>query len=414
MGVSFDTGARALAAALLVVGAAAAVGNDALAGDPAATGQGPVRHASTAPAGTSAPTRPTGPPSSAPAPSRSVTLVMGGDLLWHDTVWSSAAEDHRRTGRGRQFDFDPMLASVRPLIASADVALCHEEVPFAPPGGPYRNYPVFAAPPEVAPWIARMGWDACTTASNHSLDQGYAGLVRTATMLDRVGVRHVGTFRTAGERSRPVIVTTNDGVRVGVVAGTYGLNGFPLPQGREWSVSMWDASNLLAQAHAARKAGADLVVVHLHGGTEYSHQPSPDQVALVDRLTRSPDVDLVLGEHAHVVQPITRVNGTWVVYGMGNLVAQQEATRVDTYEGVLVRFRFVERPTGGFRVAETAYVPVAWNRYAPGHPIRLHRVVGELAGGVESAAKRAWLKGVRDSVRAAVDGLGRTPGLVER
>ena len=67
------------------------------------------------------------------------------------------------------------------------------------------------------------------------------------------------------------------------------------------------------------------MVVHFHGGTEYDPLPNADQVALVGELTASPDVDLVLGEHAHVVQPITRVNGKWVVYGMGNMVAQQES-----------------------------------------------------------------------------------------
>ena len=82
---------------------------------------------------------------------RTATLVMGGDLLWHNTVWESAAEDHARTGRGKTYDFDPMFAGVRSLVSRADVALCHEEVPFAAPGQPPQNFPVFAAPPEVAP-----------------------------------------------------------------------------------------------------------------------------------------------------------------------------------------------------------------------------------------------------------------------
>ena len=85
------------------------------------------------------------------------------------------------------------------------------------------------------------------------------------------------------------------------------------------------------------------MVVHLHAGYEYDELPSPEQVAAVERLTRSPLVDLVLGEHAHTVQPITKVNGKWVVYGMGNLVGQQEVTRPETYRGILVRFTFVEQ-----------------------------------------------------------------------
>jgi poly-gamma-glutamate synthesis protein (capsule biosynthesis protein) len=96
-----------------------------------------------------------------------------------------------------------------------------------------------------------MGWDACTTASNHALDQGFDGLVRTASLLEAAGVRHIGTFRTARERRQPVVLTTPGGVRVGVVAGTYGLNGFPLPEGREWAVSMLDVPMLATMSAAS-------------------------------------------------------------------------------------------------------------------------------------------------------------------
>lgn len=324
---------------------------------------------------------------------RAATLVMGGDLLWHNTVWASAEEDHARTGRGKRYDFHPMFAALRPLFTRADVALCHAEVPFAAPGQRPQNFPVFAAPPEVVSWIGSFGFDGCTTASNHSLDQGYDGLGRTADLLERAGVEHIGTFRTRAERRRPVIFETADGVRIGVVAGTFGTNGFALPAGREWSVSMWDAPNLLAQARAARQAGADVVVVHLHGGDEYAHLPNADQVALVERLTRSPDVDLVLGEHAHVVQPITQVHGKWVVYGMGNMVAQQDPARADTYQGILVRFTFTQRRNGTYAVTRAAYVPIGWNVWHPGSPIRVVRLHGTAA----------------DEVSAYVEALGPLP-----
>ncbi len=354
---------------------------------------------------------PQAPPAPAPAREpRTLSLVMGGDLLWHNTVWQSAAADAEATGSAGRYDFDPMFAELRPLIRDADLALCHEEVPFARPGQPLQSYPVFAAPREVAPWLASMGFDGCTTASNHAVDQGWEGLRYTADQLDRHGVTPIGTFRSAAERRRPVILTSADGVSVGVVAGTYGLNGFPLPEGRPWSVSMWDADNLLSQARRARRAGADIVVVHLHGGTEYDHLPTAEQEALVERLTRSPDVDLVLGEHAHVVQPITRVNGKWVVYGMGNMVAQQETSRSATYEGIVVRFVFVERPDGSFTVRRAAYVPTTWNAYGVGGPIRVRRISTALA---DARADRSRLLAARASIRAAVNGLGRPPGLHE-
>jgi hypothetical protein len=345
---------------------------------------------------------------------RQVTVLMSGDLLWHDTVWESAHEDAVRRGLKDRFDFDPMFAAMKPLVEGADIAICHEEVPFATDDEHLSNYPVFAAPPEAARWIGSMGWDACTTDSNHSIDQGYAGLVRTDTLLGKAGVRHVGTFRTPAERREPVILTTESGVKVGIVGGTYSLNGFSLPPDQRWAVSMWDADNLIAQARAAKAAGADIVLVQYHGGTEYSRLPNPEQVALVRRLTASPAVDLVFAEHAHVVQPITRVNGKWVVYGMGNMVAQSDPRYPRAYEGISVRFTFTEQ-RHGYAVTKAAYVPTTWNSYSPGDPIRIRPVDSSLAHGT---GDRARLLEARAMTRLAVNGLNphgeTTPGLEER
>jgi len=332
---------------------------------------------------------------------RRVTLLMSGDLLWHNTVWESAHEDAVRRGLSQRFDFDPMFAAMRPIVQQADLAICHEEVPFATDDQHLSSYPVFAAPPEVARWIASMGWDACTTDSNHSIDQGVAGLVRTANLLERAGVRHVGTFRTPAERRKPVVLTTRNGVKVGIVGGTYSLNGFSLPPDQRWAVSMWDADNLIAQARAAKAAGANIVLVQYHGGDEYSRLPNTQQVALVRRLTASPAVDLVFAEHAHVVQPITKVNGKWVVYGMGNMVGQSDPKYPRAYEGISVRFTFSERARG-FAVTRAAYIPTSWNVYSPGHPIRVRPVDAALAHG---DGDRPRLLEARRMTRLAVDGL---------
>ena len=194
------------------------------------------------------------------------------------------------------------------------------------------------------------------------------------------------------------------------MSGTFGLNGFPLPAGRPWSVSLWDSRNLIAQARAARKAGADIVIVKYHGGTEYDARPSAAQVALVRALTASPYVDLVAGEHAHVVQPITKVNGKWVVYGLGNMIAQNEVTRPRTYEGISVRFSFREG-RHGWVVDRAAYVPTYWNHYSSGRPIRIQQVVRALQRGI---GDRARLEEARREIRAAVDLLGHAPGLEEQ
>ncbi|GAA1761911.1 hypothetical protein GCM10009795_005440 [Nocardioides hankookensis] len=228
--------------------------------------------------------------------------------------------------------------------------------------------------------------------------QGFDGVTTTDDLLEASGIAHAGTFRSV-ERERPVILTTAEGVRIGVVAATYGLNGFVVPEEQWWAVSQTTEirHGLLDQAARGRAAGADFVIAHVHWGTEYEHLPDADQVALADVLTASPYVDLVLGEHAHVVQPITKINGKWVVFGFGNMVAQSEVERPAAYEGITVKVDLTEQPEGRWAVSRAAYVPAQWNHYTPGHPIR---IVGAAGAHLES-------------VRRAVDGFGDNRGLVE-
>ena len=93
-------------------------------------------------------------------------------------------------GGGRRYAFGPMFASIRPRIAGADLALCHVETPLVP--GPVRGYPSFRTPPALARAIKAIGWDACSTASNHSLDAGQYGIDTTLRALDRAGLKHAG------------------------------------------------------------------------------------------------------------------------------------------------------------------------------------------------------------------------------
>jgi poly-gamma-glutamate capsule biosynthesis protein CapA/YwtB (metallophosphatase superfamily) len=307
------------------------------------------------------------------SPPTTVTVVMNGDLLWHNTLWYGAKEDARRRGQGG-YDFAPLLAGLKPVVASADVAICHQEVPLARPGGPYRNYPLFAAPPQVVRAITSTGYDVCTTASNHSVDQGFAGLKRTLDDLDRAKVGHAGTARTKAESERPTIFTTRQGIKIGLVAGTASLNGLPMPEGKPWAVHRAHAGDLLRQARRSRAAGADIVIAAVHAGTEYSTRENSQQVVLARALTASPDVDLVYMHHAHVVQPWTKVNNKWVLYGVGNTVAQHAANAPRGHEGATGRFTFTRVGNGPFTVSKAEYIPTLVTRYQPGRPARLYQI----------------------------------------
>jgi poly-gamma-glutamate synthesis protein (capsule biosynthesis protein) len=322
---------------------------------------------------------PAPPPSSAagPAPPDEFTVVATGDVLIHQglELTAGALQDDG------SYDFSAVLAPVAPLVEAADLAICHLETPVAPPGGPYRGYPTFAVQPEIVHALAGAGYDLCSTASNHSLDDGTAGLVRTLDTLDAAGIAHTGTYRTVAESLQPTIVDVG-GVRVGHVAGTYGLNGGGPPAGREWSVDVADVPDvegMLAAAARARAAGAEVVIASLHCCVEYQHDPTDAQVAAVHSLLASPDVDLVLGHHAHVVQPFEQIGGKWVAYGLGNFVAQM-AREGDPYDEAAARFTFTRGTDGRFTVTTAEAIPLhldvgpGADRVVPADPAAFERV----------------------------------------
>lgn len=367
------------------------------------------------------PSAPESADSTSPTP-REFTVNVSGDLLWHDDLWASAALDAAsagHTGDGA-LDFGPQLASVRDYISSADLAVCHSEVPFAEEGGPYGSYPTFTAPPQIAETLAETGFDVCTTASNHTLDAGWDGLVRTLDVHEAAGIGTVGSYRSREEAEAPFLrtVETEAGpVRVGIVSQTFSLNGMPLPAGREWSVGLLDAGRAVEQARQAREAGADVVLIHLHAGDEYRTEPNAEQLAFVEEVTASGEVDLVFGQHAHWVQPVDIVNGTWVAYGAGNLMAHHELGRPGTYEGAVFQFGFTEadddgQPTGDFEVTSAEYAPTLITPQQGDTPARLLLIPAErqahpeLADAMDAASER-----VREAVHLhGVEGLTELDG----
>lgn len=359
---------RVVATALVVLlawAAAACTGGGSTTGPPAPPPASTTTTATTTARQTSAPPVPATAAAVHLHPKR-LTVVMSGDVLLHEELWATARADARRTGRGR-FDFRPVLADMRPVIAGADLAICHLETPLAPRGGPFSGYPTFAVPPAILPALKWAGYDACTTASNHSLDDGYAGLARTIHDFDRVGLAHAGTATTRRAARRALMLHVH-GITVALIAATYGTNGIPLPGRRPWSVPIIDPARITAMAHRARHHGADIVLVALHWGEQYENKPSAAQVQVAEQLTRSDDIDLVYGHHAHVVQPYDRVGGTWVLYGLGNAVAAQSTPLPGLYDGNTARVTFTRQRNGRYAVTRLQYIPTLMTRYDEAHP----------------------------------------------
>ena len=124
---------------------------------------------------------------SVPAVPRHFTVLGAGDILLHQGLWRQGRADAAARGESG-YDFDPIFASAKPRIEAADLAICHMETPYAPPNGPFKGFPVFSVPPSIATTIHDIGYDTCSTASNHALDDGEAGIDRTLSDLDKAGV----------------------------------------------------------------------------------------------------------------------------------------------------------------------------------------------------------------------------------
>ena len=282
------------------------------------------------------------------------TVEASGDILIHTAVWEAAAAN----AHGHGYDFAPMFREIRPYVRQAGLPLCHVETPMT--GAPPTSYPVFNTPPALARGIARTGWRACDTASNHSVDQHQHGIDRTGRALDRAGVKHTGSFRSAKARRTPLLLGVGQ-VRLGFLAYTTDTNGLPRPHG--WSVNITNLARIRRDVRRDLHAGADGVVVNLHWGgsvaPEYVADPSAEERHWARRVARTRGVIAVVAQGPHVVQPIRWIAGKPVVLSEGNLVSNQGTAAglpAATQDGLVALLRFVARGDS-IRATRVRYVP---------------------------------------------------------
>jgi poly-gamma-glutamate capsule biosynthesis protein CapA/YwtB (metallophosphatase superfamily) len=339
--------------------------------------------------------RPGGSAEAEAASPRRITVAFTGDIIGSPATWPAA----RRYADGHGFDYRPMFARLRTLISSADLAICHLETPLSGPGVAISGAPRFAAPHQVAAAIRFAGYDGCSTASNHSLDQGMPGIRTTLDALDRARVQHAGTARTKAE-SRRITTYTVGGVVIAHLSYAFGFNG--LHPRHPWEANLIEPTRIIARAQRARREGADLVIVSLHWGLELHHAPSTWQLDVARRLTSSHAIDLIVGHHVHVVQPIRRVRRRWVAYGVGNsltgMLAQDYVP--DVQDGMVVLVTF-EHDTAGWHVARVRFAPT-WVQPGP-FVVRLVGPAidaGRLPTSILAELRRSWRRTV-ETVDAA-------------
>jgi hypothetical protein len=325
---------------------------------------------------------------------RRITMAFTGDLLATPATWVTA---HRYSG-GHGYDFRPMLARLQPLLDSVDVAICHLETPLTGEGVGVSDYPEYVVPHQLVYAIRRAGYDGCSTASNHSLDGGLAGIRSTLGWLDRVGVRHTGTARSAAERWKTTHYRVGH-VLVAQLSFTASLNG--LVPTEKWEANRIDARTIVQDARRARRRGADIVVLSLHWGEEHRHAPTAYQQDLARQLIGSGAIDLIVGHHAHVVQPVRLVAGRVVAYGLGNSLSGMTSSMFSpsVQDGMVLLVRFIRGPHG-WRVETVRYAPTwvqpsRWTVRPVGPALEAHM----LSPWVLAELRRSWRRTV-DAVDA--------------
>lgn len=304
-----------------------------------------------------------------PEPGATVRLAAAGDVILHTPILA-AAWDPAISG----YDFRPIFAPVRPFLGEADFTLAVLETTLGGAERGYTGYPRFNSPAEIAEALRWAGIDLVFTAHNHSLDRGLEGLFRTLDHLDRAGLAHVGTARTPDPAARVVLREIN-GVRFAFLAYTTSTNGIPVPAGREWAVNLYSPAGAAADVALARRLGAEIIVCALHAGVEYRREPSAEQRAIVEELLDL-GVDVVLGSHPHVIQPIAvkshpgpdgAMRPVLVAYSLGNFLSNQRWRYSDC--GLLLTLEWT-KPHGGRPRLSRVLWQLVWvhKYYADGRP----------------------------------------------
>jgi poly-gamma-glutamate synthesis protein (capsule biosynthesis protein) len=242
-------------------------------------------------------------------------LVFTGDIMGHDTQIASALA----TGDSG-YDYKPCFEYVEPYLKKADLVIGNLEVTFA--GPPYKGYPQFSSPDELADALKWAGFDILVTANNHALDRRQKGLERTLEQLDLRGIPHAGTY--AGPEIRqthyPLVVEKN-GIRIALLNYTYGTNGIKVPPPS--IVNRIDTTRIKLDLLKAASAEPDFIIVTMHWGNEYQTTESAVQRELAAFLFKH-GAHAIIGSHPHVVQPVRGDGkGSLVAYSMGNLISNQ-------------------------------------------------------------------------------------------
>jgi poly-gamma-glutamate synthesis protein (capsule biosynthesis protein) len=286
------------------------------------------------------------PPEILPRSPEPIRLIFGGDVMLS-----------RFVGRLARAQRDPEwpMHDLAPVLAAADIAFVNLEAPFSDRGNLVEQGMVFKAEPEMIGALELAGIDVVSTANNHARDCNDYGVEFTLDWLGSHGIAAAGSGKTAEEAHAGVILLRK-GIRFGFLAYTYDQSNGNHPD-EDRRVAMMDLDRMRLDV-ANMLTRADVAIVSMHAGLEYSPRPNAQQsefaYAAIDAGAR-----VVVGHHPHVVQSWERRGPGVIFFSLGNLIFDQ-FQRVETQHGLLAEVVF-----SGATLIRAAVIPVDIVRTVP-------------------------------------------------
>ncbi len=290
--------------------------------------------------------------------SSSFTLCAIGDVMCHNTQFWDAYDKSTC-----EYDFSYVFSEIEKYTQSPDITIGSLETSFAGEDRGYSNYPIFNSPDNLAYSLKNIGVDVLSTAGNHCLDMGFSGLSRTIDVLDNYNISHLGTYKTKEDQEN-ILYKYVKGTKIAFVNYTYGTNGIPIPNGKEFCVNLIDKDLIKSQLEKAKSEGANLIVACMHWGTEYRTTANDEQKELADFLFKN-GADIILGNHPHTLEPmekrtVTLDDGTtkdcFVIYALGNFICDQNAE--NTRNSIILNLCITHGPNNKISIDDITYIPI--------------------------------------------------------
>lgn len=244
----------------------------------------------------------------------SATFVAVGDALIHGAVYKDAYSNG-------VYDFNNMFTEIKPVFEQYDLRYYNQETILGGTSLGLSSYPLFNSPQEVGDAFMNMGFNLVSLATNHSLDYGEKGLVNSINYWGKQeGVIAAGSYESEESRVTPRIMEKN-GITYTLLSYSTLTNGLRIPTGKDYLFDLYSEEKVKADVERVRDK-VDVVMVAMHWGVEYTHTPVQEEKTIAKYLA-SLGVDIVIGTHPHVIQPIDFIDNTMVIYSLGNFISAQ-------------------------------------------------------------------------------------------